>query len=87
MPQDQNESRGRRGRPRSISASAGSVQQDIGSVSPPLSVTVKQAANATGLGESTIWAAIKDGRIRSRKFLGRRIITYADLQRAIEAAE
>jgi excisionase family DNA binding protein len=39
----------------------------------PLAVTVKNASRITGLGESTIWAMIADGRLKCAR-VGRRTL-------------
>jgi excisionase family DNA binding protein len=44
-----------------------------------LAYSVKQAVAATGVGRSTIYDEIRNGRLRSRMIRGRRIILGTDL--------
>ncbi len=45
-----------------------------------ISVTVKEVVEATGLGRTSVFAAIRCGALPSRKVAGRRIILMADLE-------
>jgi hypothetical protein len=47
----------------------------------PIAVNIPDAAKIAGIGQSTLWALIKDGKLESRKVAGRRVIPY----RALEA--
>lgn len=51
----------------------------------PYSVTVKQAREMTGLGNTTVYALIKDGRLKSVK-LGKRTLILTDSIKALLAA-
>jgi len=46
----------------------------------PLAVTVSSARKLTGLGNTTIWALIKNGKLKSVRIGRRRLITYASLE-------
>jgi hypothetical protein len=46
----------------------------------PITINVPDAAKIAGLGQSTIWQLIKDGKLDSRKVAGRRVIPYRALQ-------
>lgn len=50
---------------------------------PRLAYSVLEAAAAAGLGRTTIYELIKQGRLPSRKIGKRRIIAAADLERLI----
>ncbi|MDT8333361.1 helix-turn-helix domain-containing protein [Roseomonas gilardii] len=51
----------------------------------PYSVTVKQAREMTGLGNTTVYALIRDGRLKSVK-LGKRTLILTDSIKALLAA-
>jgi excisionase family DNA binding protein len=46
----------------------------------PLAVTVKTARDLLGVGNTTIWAMIKNGRLRTINIGRRRLIVYASLE-------
>lgn len=46
----------------------------------PLTLSVTQAVAATGLSRTTLYQAIGDGRLRSRRVAGRRLIDAASLR-------
>jgi excisionase family DNA binding protein len=46
----------------------------------PLAITVSTARKLTGLGNTTIWALIKNGKLKSVCVGRRRLITYASLE-------
>jgi hypothetical protein len=46
----------------------------------PLAVNVRDASKIAGIGQSTIWALIKDGKLESRMVAGRRVIPYRALK-------
>jgi excisionase family DNA binding protein len=48
--------------------------------SKPLAYSVKDAAEASGIGRTAIFAAIKDGRLPAKKFGRRTLIDAADLK-------
>jgi excisionase family DNA binding protein len=51
-----------------------------------VSCTVAEAAQASGLGRTTIYEMIGEGRLRTRKFGARTLIMVDSLLAAIEAA-
>jgi hypothetical protein len=53
----------------------------------PLTVTVKQAADLTGLCVRSSWGALADGRLETAKVEGmrRRLVTYPSLKRMVAA--
>lgn len=51
----------------------------------PIAHTVKDACDLTGLGRSTIYEAIKAGRLKPRKCGNRTLILHEDLKRFIES--
>jgi excisionase family DNA binding protein len=44
-----------------------------------LALTIQEAAQLSSLGQTSIYKAIKDGKLRSRKYGARTIITRVDL--------
>jgi excisionase family DNA binding protein len=46
----------------------------------PLSVSVREACRLIGVGNTTLWALIKDGRVRTTRIGRRRLVIYASLQ-------
>lgn len=52
----------------------------------PLSVTVKTACGLLGVGNTTIWAMIKDGRLRTFHVGRRRLVVYASLEAITKAS-
>ena len=55
-------------------------------VGPPLAVTVTQACELSGFGQTSIWAFIKDGRLAAVRLPGvrRTLISYESLRRLLE---
>ena len=51
-----------------------------GSISEPLTVTVQTALKITGLGNTTLYALIKDGKLVTSKVRGRTLIDYQSLK-------
>lgn len=51
---------------------------------PRLSYSVPEAARATGLGKTTLYALIGSGELPSSKIAGRRLISAADLLALLE---
>lgn len=45
----------------------------------PLSVSVREACRLLGVGNTTLWAMIKDGRVRTTRVGRRRLVIYASL--------
>jgi len=45
-----------------------------------LAVTVKTARQVTGLGNTTMWALIKSGRVKTVSIGRRRLVVYASLE-------
>ena len=50
----------------------------------PLAVTIAQACNLTGLGETTIYLLLKYGTLRSTHVGKRRLVIYESIQKLIE---
>ena len=50
---------------------------------PRLTVTVPEAARATGLGRTTIYKLIDDGKLRRNKVGKRTLVWYDDLQKLV----
>ncbi len=46
---------------------------------PPLTLSIADVCKATGIGRSSIYNAIKDGKLRAVKFAGRTLIRAEDL--------
>jgi excisionase family DNA binding protein len=46
----------------------------------PLTVTVNTTRQLTGLGHSTVWQLIKDGRLKTIKVGKRRLVIYRSLE-------
>ena len=55
---------------------------------PPLAVTVHRASKLSGLGLTSIWAALRDGRLEAVRVPGirRTLISYASLSRLLTPA-
>jgi hypothetical protein len=53
----------------------------------PIAVNIPDAAKIAGIGQSTIWQLIKDGKLDSRKVAGRRVIPYDALQALVLGEE
>jgi excisionase family DNA binding protein len=51
----------------------------------PLAVTVQRACQLSGLGPTTIWAFLKDGRLEAVRVRGvrRTLVSYASLERLL----
>jgi excisionase family DNA binding protein len=47
---------------------------------PPLAVTVKTACQLVGVGNTTMWALIKAGRVKTVSIGRRRLVIYASLK-------
>jgi hypothetical protein len=47
----------------------------------PVAISPKDFSLATGLSPATIARAIRDGRLKSVRILGRRLISYSELER------
>jgi len=58
---------------------------DSESANPPLAYAPKQAAQVIGIGLTALYAEIRDGRIRPRKFGRRTLISAVDLRQWLEA--
>ena len=55
----------------------------------PLAVTVQQACQLSGLGPTTIWAFLKDGRLEAVRVHGvrRTLVSYASLERLLAPSD
>ena len=52
----------------------------------PLAVTVKTACKLIGVGRTTMWALIKEGRVKTTNVGRRRLVTYASLESLLSNA-
>jgi hypothetical protein len=52
----------------------------------PLTITVQRAKDLSGLGSTTIFALLKEGKLRSVKVEGRRLILFASLKALLGAS-
>ena len=46
----------------------------------PLAVSVKNACQLLGVGRTTMWALMKDGRVKTVRIGRRRLVIYASLE-------
>jgi hypothetical protein len=55
----------------------------------PLAVTVQRACQLSGLGPTTIWAFLKDGRLEAVRLPGlrRTLVSYASLERLLAPSD
>ncbi len=53
----------------------------------PVSVTVKGAARMTGLGESTVWALLADGRLQGTSIGRRRLVLVSSIETLLGISE
>ena len=53
----------------------------------PLAVTVKTACKLVGVGNTTMWALIKDGRVKTTSVGRRRLVTYESLESLLSNAK
>jgi excisionase family DNA binding protein len=51
----------------------------------PIALSVAEAANAAGLGRTSLYSAISEGLLRTRKFGRRTLIEAEELQRFIKS--
>ncbi|MEQ1771464.1 MAG: helix-turn-helix domain-containing protein [Devosia sp.] len=51
----------------------------------PLSVTIEQAVEVTGIGRSKMFEAVREGKLLARKSGSRTIVLYSDLIKFIES--
>jgi excisionase family DNA binding protein len=52
----------------------------------PLSVTVKECARLTGLGESTCWLYLKQGKLKGVSVGRRRLVMFDSIERLLQGA-
>lgn len=50
---------------------------------PPLALSIANAVRVSGLGRSTLYNLMNDGRLKSVKIGGRRLIPFAELERLV----
>jgi hypothetical protein len=62
--------------------STGPSRQDLHGATP-LTVTVATARKMSGLGNTTIWALIKGGKLESVRVQRRRLIVYRSLEKLL----
>ena len=53
----------------------------------PLAVTVKTACKLIGVGNTTMWALIKEGRVKTTCVGRRRLVSYASLESLLSSAQ
>jgi hypothetical protein len=53
----------------------------------PLAVTVPAARQITGLGNTTIWALIKEGKLQTARAGGRTLVIYKSIEELLGVAE
>ena len=51
----------------------------------PLSISVAQAKQVTGIGHTKLFELMRDGRLKSRKIDGKRLINFASLKSLVGA--
>lgn len=51
----------------------------------PIGLTIEDAAKFSGIGRTSLFKAIKAGKLRARKAGARTIVTYDDLKAFVEA--
>ena len=51
----------------------------------PLMVSVKVACRLIGVGNTTLWSMIKDGRLKTIKIGRRRLVVYASIEALLPA--
>ena len=52
----------------------------------PISVTIQRTRELTGLGSTTIYKLIGEGRLRTAKVCGRRLVIFASIEKLIDGA-
>lgn len=56
------------------------IPRETQEVAKPLAVQVKTACELIGVGNTTMWALIKDGRVKTVRIGRRRLVIYASLE-------
>ena len=51
----------------------------------PLAVSVREACRLIGVGNTTLWSLIKDGKLETKRIGRRRLIKYSSLERLISS--
>ena len=51
----------------------------------PITVSVKEACRLIGVGNTTLWAMIKDGRLKTIRIGRRRLVVYASIRALLVA--
>lgn len=64
---------------------SGHSQKEL--IMEPIAISVSDAATALGLGRTSIYALIKDGRLETIKLGSRRLIMAASIHRLVEEAK
>jgi excisionase family DNA binding protein len=62
------------------SRSANETFYDLPASNKPLGVPVKIACNLVGVGNTTMWALIKSGRVKSIRLGRRRVVLFSSLE-------
>ena len=69
-----------------MSLSSSGLSHDEPHRAKPLTVTVAMARSLSGLGNTTIWALIKSGKLESVRVRRRRLIVYRSLEQLLSPA-
>ena len=56
------------------------IPREVQEAAKPLAVPVKTACKRVGVGNTTMWALIKDGRVKTARIGRRRLVIYASLE-------
>jgi excisionase family DNA binding protein len=56
------------------------IPREVLEAAKPLAVPVKTACKLLGVGNTTMWALIKDGRVKTTRIGRRRLVIYASLE-------
>jgi hypothetical protein len=55
----------------------------VGGGLKPLTLTVKATCMVTGLGQTTVWGLIRDGRLEVARVAGRTLVKYLSVERLL----
>ena len=63
-----------------MSVDSAGISRDAPDSAKPLAVTVKSACKLVGVGNTTMWALIKTGRVKTVSIGRRRLVIYSSLE-------
>ena len=66
-----------------MSTDSTGITREVPEVAKPLAVPVKTACKLLGVGNTTMWALIKAGRVKTVSIGRRRLVIYASLEALI----